>query len=81
MRRLQDDVVPMMAVYAGVGVLIALTELIAVVLTCAFVAQINRRRQREEKMWNAVRGEDDLDHEGAARNLNTPLSNEHETMC
>lgn len=59
-----DDIVPMIAVYSGVGIAIALVELIATVLVCAYVAQINRRRQREEMMWNAVRG-DNGDGRGA----------------
>ena len=80
--RLNEGVVPMMAVYAGVGVLIALTELIAVVLTSAYIAQISRRRQREETMWNAVRHAEEVDHEGAARALNPSMhSTEHETVC
>ena len=33
-------------------------ELAFVVLVCAYVAQINRRRQREEMVWNATRGDD-----------------------
>ena len=41
--KLEDDVVPMMVVYACVGVLLAIIELICVVLACAYVAQINRR--------------------------------------
>jgi len=77
--RLTNDVSAMMAVYAGVGVLIALVELIAVVLTSAYMAQINRRRQREEMMWNSVRNADDIDHTEAARALNPSV--EHETVC
>lgn len=76
---LENDVVMMMAIYAGVGVLIALIELIAVVLTCAYIAQITRRRTREEIMWNAVRGGDEMDHKEAARALNPSV--DHETMC
>jgi len=77
--RLDNDVVVMMSVYAGVGVLIALIELIAVVLTSAYIAQISRRRQREEMMWNSVRNADDIDHKEAARALNPSV--EHETVC
>jgi len=61
---MEEDIVPMIAVYSGVGIAIALVELIATVLVCAYVAQINRRRQREEMMWNAVRG-DNGDGRGA----------------
>lgn len=61
---MEDDIDPMISVYSGVGIAIALVELIATVLVCAYVAQINRRRQREEMMWNAVRG-DNGDGRGA----------------
>jgi len=71
--------VTMMNVYSGVGVLIALVELIAVVLTSAYIAQISRRRSREEMMWNSVRNADDIDHKEAARALNPSV--EHETVC
>jgi len=77
--RLKNDVTTMMGVYAGVGVAIALIELIAVVLTSAFIAQITRRRLREEMMWNSVRNADDMDHKEAARALNPSV--EHETVC
>ena len=55
---MEADVAPMIGVYSGVGIAIALVELIALVLVCAYVAQINRRRQREEMVWNATRGDD-----------------------
>jgi len=61
---MEEDIVPMIAVYSGVGIAIALVELIATVLVCAYVAQINRRRQREEIMWNAVRGDNGDGHGG-----------------
>jgi len=38
--RLEDDVVPMLVVYAVVGIIVALIEIIAVVLAAAFVAQV-----------------------------------------
>jgi hypothetical protein len=65
---MREDVNPMITVYAIVGIIIALTELIAVVLVSAYVAQISRRRQREEMMWNAVRGDD-----GDGRHEMTPM--------
>lgn len=51
--QLENDVVPMMVIYACIGVVLALVELITVVLACAFVAQINRRRRRDERGWTA----------------------------
>jgi len=44
--KLNDDVVPMMQIYACVGVLMAIVELISMVLTCVYVAQINRRTSK-----------------------------------
>ena len=44
--KLEDDVVPMMVVYACVGVILAIVELVSVVLACAYVAQINRRTSK-----------------------------------
>jgi len=51
--KLKDEVEPLMIVYACVGVLMAIVELITVVLACAYVAQINRRRRREEMFSRA----------------------------
>ncbi|XP_023336581.1 CD63 antigen [Eurytemora carolleeae] len=47
-QKLKTDVEPMMIVYSCVGVVLAIVELITVVLACAYVAQINRRRKRDE---------------------------------
>lgn len=78
--RLENEVARIMVVYAGVSVLIALVELIAVVLTCAYIAQITRRRLREEMVWNSVHNAaDDMDHREAAKALNPSV--EHETVC
>lgn len=50
--RLESDVVPMMVIYAVIGVCLALLEVITVVLACAFVAQINRRNKRNnDRGW------------------------------
>ena len=48
------DVEPMIRVYTAAGVVIALVEIIAVVLSSAYVAQITRRLHREEIMWYTV---------------------------
>ena len=45
--KLTDDVIPMMVVYACVGVILAIVELVSVVLACAYVAQINRRTSKK----------------------------------
>ena len=74
--KLRNDVIPMMVVYAIIGVLLALTELITVVLACAYVAQITRRIRRAEEFGRvaeaAMMGNDETDK------LN---SSNHETPC
>jgi uncharacterized membrane protein YiaA len=50
--KLEDDVVPMMVVYACIGVVLAIVELISCVLSCAYVAQLNRRTSRTDAgLW------------------------------
>jgi len=51
--KLQSDIEPLMIVYAGVGVLLSIVELITVVLACAYVAQISRRKRREDMFTRA----------------------------
>jgi len=46
--KLIHEVEPLMIVYACIGVLIAIVEMITVVLACAYIAQISRRRRRDE---------------------------------
>ena len=46
----------MIGVYTTTGAAIALVEIIAVVLSSAYVAQITRRKHREEIMWYTVNG-------------------------
>jgi hypothetical protein len=54
--KLKNDVIPMMIVYAVVGVILALLELITVVLASAYVAQITRKLGREDwRMGDAGR--------------------------
>ena len=73
--KLRTDVIPMMVVYAIIGVILALTELITVVLACAYVAQIMRRKRRAEEYGRvasaAMMGDDETDK----------LSTNHETIC
>lgn len=54
--KMRNDVVPMLIVYAGVGVLIAIVELITIVLACAYVAQIGRRVRRDKHTWARTTG-------------------------
>jgi len=46
--KLKLEVSPMLIVYSGVGVLLALVELITVVFACSYIAQISRRTRRAE---------------------------------
>jgi hypothetical protein len=50
-QKMRDDIMPFLMVYAGLGVLLALVELITVVLACAYVAQIGRRMRRDQHAW------------------------------
>jgi hypothetical protein len=62
-QKLKTDVEPMMIVYSCVGVLLAIVELITVVLACAYVAQISRRRRRDElfsRVGNAAQDDEYL---------------------
>ena len=52
-----EDVKPMLMAYVGVGVLLALMELITVVLASAYVAQIGRRARKEHQAWERNEGE------------------------
>lgn len=51
--KLKTDIEPMMIAYACIGVVLALVELITVVLACAYVAQITRRKKREQLFTRA----------------------------
>lgn len=53
MHKLTHEVEPMMVVYACIGVVLAIVELITVVLACAYVAQISRRKKREQMFTRA----------------------------
>ena len=49
--KLEDDVVPIMVGYAGLGVVLAIIELICVVLACAYVAQIRRSKTTNDNVF------------------------------
>ena len=72
--KLDNDVIPMMIVYAVIGVILALVEMITIVLASAFVAQIGRKRRREEKMFR---------HGNAGADYNDDVTDalNHETVC
>lgn len=57
---LQNDLLDFAWVYIGIGLLLALLELITVVLACAYVAQISRRTKRD-KMYSRAATADDSD--------------------
>jgi len=50
---------PFAWVYIGVGLILALVELITVVLACAYVAQINRRQRHQRMYTRAATADDD----------------------
>ena len=75
--RLENDVIPMMIVYACVGVLLAIVELVTVVLACAYIAQITRKINREDKMWR----HGTADHENDGDVIDHLRSDKNETMC
>lgn len=78
---MQEDVAPMIGVYTAVGLAIALVELIAAVLVFAYVAQIARRRQREDMIWSAVRPDDHHDGGHEMTHLNTmDRTSNHDTQ-
>merc|ERR1712001_576393 len=57
--KIRNDVVPMLIVYAGVGVLLGIVELITIVLACAYVAQIGRRVKRDRHTQPGLAGEEE----------------------
>lgn len=76
--KLEDDVIPMMVVYAVVGVILALIELITVVLSCAYVAQITRRINKSDANWRMG----DASRNYAPDETDKPLrTTDHETVC
>ena len=42
------------SIYSGVVVLLAIVELITMVLACSYIAQISRRRRRDEMFTRAA---------------------------
>jgi len=77
--KLETDVLPIMIGYAVIGVVLALVELITVVLACAYVAQITRKRRREDKMWRMGNAGDD--GAGAPDEMDNLRSSRGETVC
>jgi len=57
--KLREEVSPLLIIYSGVGVLLALVELITVVLACSYIAQISRRRRRDELFTRAATANDE----------------------
>lgn len=55
---LKNDLLDFAWIYIGIGLILALVELITVVLACAYVAQINRRRKRDEMYSRAATADD-----------------------
>lgn len=55
---LKRDLLDFAWIYIGVGLILALVELITVVLACAYVAQISRRVKREQMYTRAATADD-----------------------
>ncbi|XP_040563484.1 CD63 antigen [Lepeophtheirus salmonis] len=76
--KLDNEVTPMMIVYAVVGVVLAITEIITIVLACAYVAQLNRRRRRDMDFRYGNAG-----HDPQIAGISDPLNatSDRETIC
>jgi len=59
--KLKEEVSPLMIIYSGVGVLLAIVELITVVLACSYIAQISRRKKRDSLRTRTVHENGDVD--------------------
>jgi len=57
--KLREEVSPMLMIYSGIGVLLALVELITVVFACSYIAQISRRTRRAELFSRADTANDE----------------------
>ena len=78
--KMEEDVVPIMIIYAVVGVVLALMELISVVLACAYVAQITRRLSKDHEDRN-FRGMGDAGRNYSPDETDTLNNPNHETVC
>ena len=77
--KLENDVIPMMVIYAVVGVILALVELITVVLACAYVAQITRRTNKHGEIWRIGDATRNYSPDETDKPLNR--TTDHETVC
>ena len=75
MVKMRNDVVPMLMVYAGVGVILAIVELITVVLACAYVAQISRRDKKNSHMRDRTANAGGMYEEEYLQTLNAKETN------
>lgn len=75
MVKMRNDVVPMLMVYAGVGVILAIVELITVVLACAYVAQISRRDRKNNHMRDRTGNAGGMYEEEYLQTLNAKETN------
>jgi len=55
---LKQDLLEFAWYYIAIGLILAIVELITVVLACAYIAQINRRRKRDEMYTRAATADD-----------------------
>eukprot|EP00096_Caligus_rogercresseyi_P012389 TRINITY_DN516_c0_g2_i1.p1 TRINITY_DN516_c0_g2~~TRINITY_DN516_c0_g2_i1.p1 ORF type:complete len:298 (-),score=83.43 TRINITY_DN516_c0_g2_i1:191-1084(-) len=76
--KLENEVTPMMIVYAVVGVILAITEIITIVLASAYVAQLRRRSRRDRDFRYGNAG-----HDPQIAGISDPLNatSDRETIC
>lgn len=55
-QRMARDIQPVLNAYLGCGVALALLQIIAIVLSSAYSAALNRRKRRENEKYSSVRG-------------------------
>ena len=58
--KMKVEVAPMLVAYVGVGVVLALVQLITVVLASAYTAQISRGSRRDKFAWQRRQGGTDV---------------------
>ena len=61
------EVKPLLLAYVGVGVVLALLELITVVLASAYTAQISRGSRRDKFAWQRRQGTDVVRNQAETR--------------
>ena len=53
--RMKRDIMPVLLAYLGCGVILAILQIVAIVLSAAYSAALARRARREEERYAAVK--------------------------